>query len=123
MGVEAVVSIAIAAAASAGAIYSTIFQRKELKGKTRAEQDAISIKASNEALAIIQGGLGKELERVAADLEDVRTECRTLRVQLEDNAKTLHEVSAHRDRVVRENADLHREVAELRRRVAELEAR
>ncbi len=123
MAVESIISILVASAAAFGALYTTIFQRRELRGKTKAEQDAISTKASNDALAIIQGGLGKELERVSKELEEVREEYRALRGELDSTLSTLRAATTARDLAIREKALLQSEIDELRRRVVELETR
>ncbi len=128
MGVESIISIVIASMAAIGALYTQIFQRKELRGKTRAEQDAISTKASNEALGIIQGGLGKEVERLSKEVEMVRTELDEVRSELETTILALGAMTAQRDELMRKNEKCHIEIQELRdeatklrKRVADLE--
>ncbi len=101
MGVESIISILLAGSAALAAFYTSFFQRRELRGKTRAEQDAISTKASNEALAVIQGGLGKEVERLGTQLTICQAEIIDLRLELEKTRAELEEVVAQRDELLR----------------------
>lgn len=130
MGVEGIISILLAASAALGVFYTSIFQRRELRGKTRAEQDAISTKASNDALAIIQGGLGKEVERLASELKSLRAVVIEVRAELETTIAELAGMTGQRNDLMAENAKCHAEIEvlraeaeELRRRIADLERR
>ena len=102
MGVESIVSIIIASVAAFAAFYTSWFQRRELRGKTKAEQDAISVKASNDALAAVQGGLGKEVERLHVQVEGLEVEVSDLRQELEATKVELAKVAVHRDDLIRE---------------------
>ncbi len=104
MGVESIISILIASTAALAAFYTSWFQRRELRGKTRAEQDAISTKASNEALAAVQGSLLREVERLDTQVKACQTEVADLRQELEQTKDELAKVAVHRDDLIRELA-------------------
>ncbi len=100
MGVETIISLLLSSAVALGVLYTSIYQRKELRGKTRAEQDAISTKASNEALAVIQGGLGKEVTRLGVLVEASQVELGELRQELEETKAELEKMTAERNDLI-----------------------